>query len=396
MYNREAFGSVRFGKTSGRTQSGRRMSQACHKKRCPLGCPVELGPGLGQSSSCSARRWFKASVAFDLLPKSRFDGAARTEVPKFRRDGGGYQFCPIHADPRADGWGLDASQDLEKAVKELIDLNRLSASKVKNITELAMANVEVRRWTVTASDSSPQAHQHPLDAQHDASLVSLLFRTHKKAPAANKLSSLYVVDAISREARSRVKKKLAKAAECEGFLTKMEMQLEKIVDEALDRGQDSHRVSRRPFIFSSSSASCCATSVFFSISALQFVVTPFVGRRTTPLGGGAAPPFYPYGRLDSTAAAAVRPTAIQAVDLRSRPVAPRRLSRHDAFGSSACRHAARRRRWPPALTSGLGSIDLGGRAVRAILLLHRTLYYRWHVPRIHQQCTLTSSVRSLA
>ena len=44
---------------------------------------------------------------------------------------------------------------------------------------------------------------HP---QSDSQLVSTLYRYHKKASPPNKLTSLYLVDGIAREARSRQKK----------------------------------------------------------------------------------------------------------------------------------------------------------------------------------------------
>lgn len=53
------------------------------------------------------------------------------------------------------------------------------------------------------------------DPQSDSRLISTLYRYHKKASAANKLTSLYLVDGIAREARSR-QKKLDKEAKGKG------------------------------------------------------------------------------------------------------------------------------------------------------------------------------------
>lgn len=48
-----------------------------------------------------------------------------------------------------------------------------------------------------------------LDLQSDAHLVSTLFRYHKKASPSAKLSSLYLIDALARAAKSKAKRDLA-------------------------------------------------------------------------------------------------------------------------------------------------------------------------------------------
>jgi hypothetical protein len=81
--------------------------------------------------------------------------------------------------------------------------------------------------------------------------VSTLFRSHKKCLPSNKLSSLYLIDSIAREARSKAKK-AAKAkegdgkegAELEGFLKKLEGVLSKLVVDCWENGEVAHRVGR--------------------------------------------------------------------------------------------------------------------------------------------------------
>jgi len=107
--------------------------------------------------------------------------------------------------------------------QNLVDTGKISAQKIKEVSDLALANV---------SD--------------DAHLVSTLFRIHKRAKPANKLWSLYVIDAISRDFRSAVKKGKGKEAgkgSPASFLQKMEVCLERIVDESWQNGLPEHKVS---------------------------------------------------------------------------------------------------------------------------------------------------------
>ncbi|KAJ6518900.1 hypothetical protein C8R45DRAFT_885111 [Mycena sanguinolenta] len=73
--------------------------------------------------------------------------------------------------------------EFEKALKEVVLAKRLSASKMNNLTEIALKSM-----------------------QDDTQLVSILYRTHKSLQPAAKVSSLYVFDALARAARSQVVK----------------------------------------------------------------------------------------------------------------------------------------------------------------------------------------------
>lgn len=89
--------------------------------------------------------------------------------------------------------------------------------------------------------------------------MSTLFRSNKKATPSNKIASLYLVDAISREARSCAKKAKGKevavpaASPREGvltlgtyssFLSKVEALLGRIVMDCWENGAPEHRVRR--------------------------------------------------------------------------------------------------------------------------------------------------------
>ena len=92
--------------------------------------------------------------------------------------------------------------------------------------------------------------------QSDAHLVSTLLRANKKATPANKLASLYLLDAVCREARSRAKKagkeKKSEVDPIQGveasgtfasLLTKVEVILIKVVVECWENGLPEQRVS---------------------------------------------------------------------------------------------------------------------------------------------------------
>ncbi|KAF8202289.1 hypothetical protein BJ912DRAFT_436157 [Pholiota molesta] len=69
--------------------------------------------------------------------------------------------------------------EFEGLLKEVVNAKRLSASKMTNLTDLAMKNME-----------------------HDTSLVSILYRTHKTLSSTTaKVFSLYIFDALSRAAK---------------------------------------------------------------------------------------------------------------------------------------------------------------------------------------------------
>ncbi|KAF8967598.1 hypothetical protein BDZ97DRAFT_1916551 [Flammula alnicola] len=74
--------------------------------------------------------------------------------------------------------------EFEAILKEVVNAKRLSASKMTNLTDIAMKNME-----------------------HDTQLVSILYRTHKSLPNTSaKVSSLYIFDALSRAAKHHATK----------------------------------------------------------------------------------------------------------------------------------------------------------------------------------------------
>ncbi|KAH9479400.1 Protein NRD1 [Psilocybe cubensis] len=75
-------------------------------------------------------------------------------------------------------------EEFESILKEAVNSKRLSASKITNLTEIAMRNME-----------------------HDTQLVSVLYRNHKSLPtAAAKVASLYIFDALARAAKHHATK----------------------------------------------------------------------------------------------------------------------------------------------------------------------------------------------
>lgn len=112
--------------------------------------------------------------------------------------------------------------------------------------------------------------------QSDAHLVATLFKVHKQAKSSHKISSLYVIDAIAREARQQVKKaskgkqsssgtatplhdgagsganddsdeptlgKRSTKGTYASFLSKIESFLDRLVAEVLSKGPPEHKVS---------------------------------------------------------------------------------------------------------------------------------------------------------
>lgn len=126
---------------------------------------------------------------------------------------------------------------------------KLSPRLVQSVVDLAMANMTVRVPSLDAADAG----------QTDTQLATLLFKVTKKATAPNKLSALYLLDAVAREARSLAKKQgkgksTAKPAEppVQGvetpgtpatFLLKLENLLSKLVLDVWENGPLEHRVS---------------------------------------------------------------------------------------------------------------------------------------------------------
>jgi protein NRD1 len=85
--------------------------------------------------------------------------------------------------------------------------------------------------------------------QNDTQLVSILYRTHKSLPAAAKVSSLYVFDALSRAARHQVTKHgltgdiNSKKSDAATFLLKVEGVLEGLFHDMIVSGNTESKVS---------------------------------------------------------------------------------------------------------------------------------------------------------
>ncbi|KAJ7066531.1 hypothetical protein C8F01DRAFT_1123607 [Mycena amicta] len=106
--------------------------------------------------------------------------------------------------------------EFESALKEVVNAKRLSASKMNNLTDIALKSM---------SD--------------DTQLVSILYRTHKSLAPPAKVSSLYVFDALARAARTQVVKQgltgeiHARPGNCATFLLKLEGILEGLVQDMI-------------------------------------------------------------------------------------------------------------------------------------------------------------------
>ena len=115
--------------------------------------------------------------------------------------------------------------------------------------------------------------------QSDAHIVATLFRVHKQAKSSHKLSCLYIIDAISREAKHQVKRSRDKGKQVEddtgsatptgdaddtdsrrrdkikgthaSFLSKIENFLDRLVGDVLTKGPPEHKVSCLPAVVAS-------------------------------------------------------------------------------------------------------------------------------------------------
>jgi len=119
-------------------------------------------------------------------------------------------------------------QDFEALLKEVVSAKRLSGSKMTKLTEMAMKSLEVR---IDACLPWSRLLSLIQISQHDTQLVSALYRTHKSLPAENKISSLYVFDAVARAAKHIVNKQKpttdsASSGTASSFLSKLESVLE--------------------------------------------------------------------------------------------------------------------------------------------------------------------------
>ncbi|GAA5961998.1 hypothetical protein JCM3765_007191 [Sporobolomyces pararoseus] len=135
---------------------------------------------------------------------------------------------------------MTSLEALDSQVKSVISKNKLSSSAVDSIVQAALDNVS-----------------------SDTALITLLYRHHKKATPTHKLTSLYLIDAIARAARSKYKKEgkakqqeessttpkdeppqpetSAGSGTCGSFLKKIEGLLSKIVLDVWENAPVEHR-----------------------------------------------------------------------------------------------------------------------------------------------------------
>ncbi|KAK4055985.1 hypothetical protein OIO90_002980 [Microbotryomycetes sp. JL221] len=134
-------------------------------------------------------------------------------------------------------------EEFDSQVKTALGRGKaLSSSTVTAIVDMAMQNI-----------------------RDDAHVVATLYKQHKRASSGAKLYSLYLIDAVAREARTRAKKR--KAAGNQGsttptgspkasssstrdgdettFLKKLDALLSKIIMDCWDNGKAEHKASHR-------------------------------------------------------------------------------------------------------------------------------------------------------
>ncbi|PVF92806.1 hypothetical protein CPB86DRAFT_159464 [Serendipita vermifera] len=109
-------------------------------------------------------------------------------------------------------------KELETLLKDVVSGKRLSASKMTKLQEMAMKSLK-----------------------HDTKLVSILYRTHKSLPKSQKVSSLYVFDALARAAKHQANKHSLPVKEAAAgqpgnagtFLFKLEGILEGLIEDMI-------------------------------------------------------------------------------------------------------------------------------------------------------------------
>ncbi|GJJ11423.1 hypothetical protein Clacol_005656 [Clathrus columnatus] len=107
----------------------------------------------------------------------------------------------------------------EGLLKKVINAERLSATKMNNLTDMAITLME-----------------------HDTELVSILYRTHKTLSPSSKIHSLYAFDALSRAARSKVNKLgligsiNSEKGNCATFLLKIDGILDSLIRDMMSLG----------------------------------------------------------------------------------------------------------------------------------------------------------------
>lgn len=134
-------------------------------------------------------------------------------------------------------------QEFESLLKDVVLAKRLSASKMSNLTDIAMKSMEVRLTYISSCCEVTS------ELQNDTQLVSTLYRTHKSLPPTAKVSSLYVFDALSRAAKHNINKnglsgevKTTKG-NCVTFLSKIEGVLEGLFQDMMTVGNSEAKVS---------------------------------------------------------------------------------------------------------------------------------------------------------
>ncbi|KAG6868741.1 hypothetical protein C0993_011320 [Termitomyces sp. T159_Od127] len=135
-------------------------------------------------------------------------------------------------------------QEFESLLKDVVLAKRLSASKMSNLTDIAMKSME-----------------------NDTKLVSTLYRTHKSLPPTAKVSSLYVFDALSRAAKHHVNKNglsgdgKSTEGNCATFLSKIEGVLEGLFQDMMTVGNSEAKIAleMRSHIFR---ALVCAARIY--------------------------------------------------------------------------------------------------------------------------------------
>ncbi|PRQ72446.1 hypothetical protein AAT19DRAFT_16370 [Rhodotorula toruloides] len=144
-----------------------------------LGVTASTRDGFGGLSSATSRAGASASATSAVA-----GGSATQQTPASSTSNASSPVNTAGSTGAAGTIKLGAGAvDFDRQVKALVTKGKLSSSAVDGVTKAAMANVGA-----------------------DSHLVSTLYRHHKKATPSHKLTSLYLIDAVAREARSRQKK----------------------------------------------------------------------------------------------------------------------------------------------------------------------------------------------
>ncbi|GAA6017093.1 hypothetical protein JCM11491_003254 [Sporobolomyces phaffii] len=185
---------------------------------------------------------------------------------------------------------------LDSEIKSVIGRNKLSSSAVESIVALALDNV--------ASDTA---------------LITLLYRHHKKSSPAHKLTSLYLIDAIARAAKSKSKRdgkaasttprdNPATSGTCASFLKKLEGLLSKLVLDVWENAPSEHREKVRKVLDIWTKAGTFSSSTLARLGNKLLATAPAAAAapfETSPI----APPMSPTGPSASPGPRSVPPPA---------------------------------------------------------------------------------------